>query len=39
MIHENPRVEKAGLAWTIMETRNQPTRATKMAAMEASNTR
>ncbi len=32
-IHEKPRVEKAGLAWTTIETRYHATRATKTAAM------
>jgi hypothetical protein len=39
MIHEKPRVEKAGLAWTIIEMMNQATRPTKMAPMAASNPR
>ena len=32
-IHEKPRVEKAGLAWTMIETTYQATSATKIAAM------
>ena len=31
-IHEKPRVEKAGRAWTMIETRYQTTRPTKMPA-------
>ena len=38
-IHEKPRVEKAGWAWTMIETRNHTTRATKMATTAASRAR
>ena len=31
-IHEKPRVEKAGRAWTMIDTRYQTTRPTKMPA-------
>ena len=32
-IHEKPRVEKAGFAWTMIEMTYQATNATKIAAM------
>jgi hypothetical protein len=38
-IHENPRVEKAGRAWTIREMTNQATTPTKMATTAASSSR